>query len=122
MVFDVTPVKKELNVKKGLEEVRLVILKQLETMKGKIVKSEIDYIESDFGSLFNSRIIGEFWVSKKTLPKKTHIHLVRVDNNNTRVEIIIVDTHKYGTKVGYVKKYENALEELADSIIEAIKF
>ena len=76
----VTPVEKEVTVRRGISEVKLTIIKQLETMNGEIVKSDRDYIECDFGSLAKSRIIGEFWVSKATLPKKVKINLVRIVN------------------------------------------
>lgn len=117
----VTPAEKELIVRKSIEEVRLSIIKQLETMKGKVVKSDELYIECDFGSLLKSRLLGEFWVSKATLPKKAEIRLQVIGNNETKVKILVRDTHKYGVKWGYVKKYENALQEVANSILEAIK-
>lgn len=118
---DVKPVEKELTVRKGLKEVKLAIIKHLETMKGKVVKSDATYIECDFGSLLKSRLLGEFWVSKATLPKKAEFHLEDIGNNETKVKIFVRDTHKYGVKWGYVKKYEKALQEAANSIVGAIE-
>lgn len=117
----VTPVEKELTVRKGIKEVKLAIIQQLEIMNGKIAKSNEDYIECDFGSLLKSRVLGEFWVSKTTLPKKVKINLEGVNDNSTKVKILVIDTHKYGIKWGYVKKYEKALQEVADPIIRAIE-
>ena len=117
----ITPVEKELIVRKGMEEVKSAIKKSLENTKGKNVKSDEDYIECDFGSLLMSRLIGEFWVSKATLPKKAEIHFEGIGSNETKVKILVRDTHKYGIKMGYVKKYEKALQELADSIVGTIE-
>ena len=117
----VTPVEKELIVGKGIEEVKLAIIKQLETMKGKIVKSDEAYIECDFGSLLKSRLLGELFVSKATLPKKAEIHIEGIGSNETKVKTVVRDTHKYGIKRGYVKKYEKALQEVVDSIVGAIE-
>lgn len=117
----ITPVEKELIVGKGIEEVKLAIIKQLETMKGKIVKSDEAYIECDFGSLLKSRLLGELWVSKATLPKKAEIHIEGIGSNETKVRTVVRDTHKYGIKRGYVKKYEKALQEVVDSIVDAIR-
>jgi hypothetical protein len=117
----VKPVEKELTVKKNIEEVNADIMNLLAIMKGKFVKYEENYIECDFGSLLKSRLIGEFWVSKATLPKKAEIHLEGIDGKVTKVKIHIKDTHKYGVKWGYVKKYEEALQEVADSIVRGIE-
>lgn len=117
----VTTAKKELTAKKSIKEVKLAIIQQLEIMKGKVVKSDKSYIECDFGSLLTSRLLGEFWVSKATLPKKAEIHLDGIGSNETKVKILVKDTHKYGVKWGYVKKYEEALQEVVDSIIGAIE-
>ena len=118
---DVTPVVKELITRKTIEDARMAIIRQLEAAGGKIIKSDEAYIECDFGSLLLSRIIGEFWVPRNMLPKKAEIHLEPTENNGTKVKILIRDTHKYGIILGYVKKYENALQDVADSVLSAIK-
>jgi len=117
----VTPAEKEWTEMKDIKQVKSATMKQLETMKGKIVKSDEAYIECDFGSLLKSRFIGEFWVSKATLPKRAEIRFNIMGNNETKVRILVRDTHKYGVKWGYVKKYEEALQEVADSIVGAIQ-
>lgn len=117
----VKPIERELTVGKSIREVKSNIITQLEIMKGKIIKSDKNYIECDLGSLLRSRLIGEFWVSKNTLPKKVEIRLELINKNETKVKIFVRETHKYGLKTGYVKKYEQALQEVSDSIIAAIK-
>ena len=117
----IRPVEKEITIKKNIEDIRQDIIKQIENMNGKIVKNEKNYIESDFGSLLKSRLLGEFFVSTATLPKKAEINLESTGDNETKVKILVRDTHKYGIKAGYVKKYEKALQEVADSISGVLK-
>ena len=93
----------------------------LQTLRGRIAHSDDRSIECDFGSLLKSRLLGEFWVSKSTLPKRATIELKEAENGATTITLVVRDTHKYGVKWGYVKKYEKALEELADSIMSGIK-
>ena len=118
---DVKPVEKELTVEEGIEKVRLTIIKQLEIMNGKIAKSDKTYIECNLGSLFWSRIIGEFFVPKTWLPKRAEIHLDDIESNKTKVKILVKDTHKYGVKWGYVKKYNETLQDVAESIVKSIE-
>lgn len=42
-------------------------------------------------------------------------------NIDTKVRIFIKDTHQYGIKVGYIKKFEKALSNDLDSIMDVIK-
>ena len=121
MDMGITPVEKEITVKKSIEDIRKSIIEQIENMNGRIVKNEENYIESDFGSLLKSRLLGEFFVSTATLPKRAEIKFESLGNNETKVKILVRDTHKYGIKAGYVKKYEKALRETAESIIKIIK-
>ena len=118
---EVNPVHRETTVTRGVSEVRDMITSRLQFLKGKIVRSDGTSIECDFGSLLKSRLIGEFWVSKSTLPKKAMIGLKDAESGHTRITLDLLDTHKYGVKLGYVKKYEKALEELADSILSAFQ-
>lgn len=117
----VNPVHRETTVKKNLSEVKDIITSRLQLLKGKVVRSDDTSIECDFGSLLKSRLLGEFWVSKSTLPKKAVINLQDAENGDTRITLDVRDTHKYGVKWGYVKKYQKALEELADSILSGFE-
>jgi hypothetical protein len=116
----VDPVEKEFIVNKNIESVRNSILNRLGTMKGKIVISDDNYIECDFGSLLKARLLGEFFVSKETLPRKAEINLEDMNNSETKLRIFIKDTHQYGIKTGYIKKYEKALKNDLDLIIDSI--
>ncbi len=117
----VKPVHKEMTVEKNISEIRDIITAKLQTLKGKFAQSEDTRIECDFGSLLKSRLMGEFWVSKSTLPKKAIIKLDSAETGGTKITLDIQDTHKYGLKLGFVKKYEEALTELSDSILSGLK-
>jgi len=117
----VRPVHRELTVGKDLPEVSNAILKRMQALDGKVVRAEDNIIECDFGSLLQSRVIGEFWVSKSTLPKKAIIKMQTASGGGTMVILDIKDTHKYGFKWGFVQKYVEALEELAESLLSAIQ-
>lgn len=121
IIMAINPVKRELVVSKDIQTTRSELVKQLRSMKGKIVTSEEDFIECDFGSLFRARFFGELFVNKKTLPRKALINLKEVSNNKTRVKIFIKDTHKYGIKIGYNNKYEAALREDLGSIVSVLE-
>jgi hypothetical protein len=118
---EVNPVHRETTVTKTVSEVRDIITSRLQFLKGKIVMSDDMSMECDFGSLLKSRLLGEFWVSKSTLPKKAMINLKDAESGHTLITLDMRDTHKYGVKWGYVKKYEKALEELADSILSSFQ-
>ncbi len=117
----VRPVHKELTVGGKLPEVSHAILKRVRELNGKVLRSDDNTFECDFGSLLQSRLIGEFWVSKATLPKKAVIILQASSNGGTQIKLDITDTHKYGFKLGYITKYEEALQELAESLLSAIQ-
>lgn len=117
----VNPVHREITVRKSVPEVRGDIASKLALLKGKLVLSNDTGTECDFGSLLRSRLLGEFWVSKSTLPKKAIIKIEDAKNGLTRITIDVRDTHKWGAKWGYVKKYEQALEELSDAILSGLQ-
>lgn len=116
----VEPVHRELTVEKNALDVRNAILARLPALDGRVVHADGNSIECDFGSLLQSRLIGEFWVSKSILPKKAVIKM-QAASGGTAVSLDIRDTHKYGLKWGFVKKYEEALEELCESLLSAIQ-
>lgn len=113
------PVHRETVVTKPVSEVRDIIASRLQILKGKIVRSDDMSIECDFGSLLKSRLLGEFWVSRSTLPKRAMTNFKDTESGHTYVTLDVRDTHKYGVKWGYFEKYEKSLEELADSILSA---
>ena len=117
----IRPVHKEITASKDLPELRDSILKRMQLLDGRVVRSEDNTLECDFGSLLQSRIIGEFWVSKSTLPKNALIKMQAASGGGTLVSLDIKDTHKYGFKWGFIQKYEQALEELSESLLSAIK-
>jgi hypothetical protein len=119
-VSQVKPVHRELMVEKNPLDVRDAILAGLPALDGRVIHSEDNSIECDFGSLLQSRLIGEFWVSKSTLPKKAVIKM-QAASGGTAVVLDIHDTHKFGVKWGFVKKYNEALEELCESLLSAIQ-
>jgi hypothetical protein len=113
---NVIPVEKVWTVDKNISEASVNLLAAVRYLKGDVVKSTESYIECRFGSLLKSRLIGEFWVSRATLPKKAEIYLQPTADGQTTIKLIIKDTHKYGLKAGFVGKYQQALQELADYI------
>jgi hypothetical protein len=117
---EVKPVHKELTVGKDIPDVRAALLKRVQMLDGRVVRSEGNSIVCDFGSLLRSRLVGEFWVSKATLPKQAVIQM-EVASGGTMLVLDIKDTHKYGFKLGYVKKYEEALQELSEYLLSAIQ-
>jgi hypothetical protein len=117
----IPPVHQELTVSQPVADVRLSLLQRLQMLDGRIVRSDGDAIVCDFGSLLQSRLVGEFWVSKATLPKRAVIHLQAASGGGTRLVLDIQDTHKFGFKWGFVTKYEQALQELSGFILAAVQ-
>ena len=117
----VTPVHREMTVREAVSEVRSVITAKLVLLEGKIVLSDDADIECDFGSLLWSRLLGKLWVSNSALPKKATIKIEDAQNGLTRITIDVRDTHWEEVKLGYVRKYEQALEELSDSILSGLE-
>jgi hypothetical protein len=116
-VSGIEPVERRWRVNMSLDEARSALAKTLEFLKGRRdMKSGGVYIEYNFGSLLKSRFLGEFWVSRETLPKKAEIHLERINESQTEVRLLIRETHKYAFKSGFIDKYKRALQELADAI------
>ena len=117
----VNPVHREVTVKTNISEVRQSIMGTLQALRGRTANSGDGSIECDFGSLLKSRLLGELFVSKSTLPKRATLELKEAKTGGTTITLDVRDTHKLGIKVGYIKKYEQALEELADSILAGVK-
>jgi hypothetical protein len=115
----VIPIEKEWTIHGDIKEVNSFLVKALQSLKGRVHLSEENYIQCDFGSLFLSRFIGEFWVSRATLPKRAEIHLERLGESETSLRMLVKDTHKFGFKIGYVEKYQQALQEISDSIYQS---
>ncbi len=116
----IEPVEKRWIVNMSLDEARSALAKALELLKGRAVKSGGDYIEYNFGSLLKSRLVGELWVSRATLPKKAEIHLERINEFQTEVSLLIRETHKYAFLWGLGDKYKRALQEIADAIQDSV--
>lgn len=110
-----------MTVDKSILEAKEIVLSKLQLLKGNIIKSENDHIECGFGSLLKSRFLGEFFVSKTTLPKKADINFTDIGNGNTLVTLEVIETDTYVVKIGIVKKYEEALEELSESIMSCLE-
>ena len=109
----VTPVHKQLTIGKDIPVIRPALLERVQMLDGRIVRSEGNTIVCDFGSLLQSRLVGEFWVSKATLPKQAVIQMQAASGGGTMLVLDIKDTHKFGFKWGFEKKYEEALQELS---------
>jgi hypothetical protein len=121
---NIEPVERKWRVNMSLDEARAALVKALELLKGRAVTSVTSsgaYIKYDFGSLLKSRLLGEFWVSRETLPKKVEIYLARINESQTEVNLLIRETHKYAFKWGFVDKYKRALQELADAIQTSVQ-
>jgi hypothetical protein len=116
----VQPVHKELNVGRDLPAVQAALLQRIKMLDGHLVSSEGNSIVCDFGSLLQSRLVGEFWVSKATLPKQAVIQM-QPANGGTHLVLDIKDTHKFGFKWGFEKKYQEALQELCEYILSAVQ-
>ena len=101
----INPVLREVVVPKSISEVRETLMAILPRLNGNIEHSDEKIIECNFGSLLKSRLIGEFWVSKSTLPKKAIIQLQYSEHSGTTIILRVIDTHNYGIKLGFVKKY-----------------
>ena len=120
-VSGIEPVEKRWIVNMSLDEARSALAKALELLKGRATTSSGAYMKYDFGSLLKSRLLGEFWVSRETLPKKAEIHLERISEFQTEVNLRIRETHKYAFKWGFVDKYKRALQEIADAIQDSVQ-
>ena len=111
------PVHRVVTTTKTVPEVRQHINAVVQARKGVIAHFDGNVIVCDFGSLMKSKLLGELWVSKSTLPARATILLARTDDGETQGTLDVVDTHRYRFKVGFVKKYQDALRELANSIL-----
>jgi len=116
----IQPVHQELTVGKDVPTVRAALLDRIKMLDGQLIRSESNILICDFGSLLQSRLVGEFWVSKATLPKQAVIQMQSA-NSGTRLVLDIKDIHKFGFKWGFEKKYAEALLELSEYILSAIK-
>jgi len=116
----VKSVHKELTIGKDIPAVQAALLKRVQMLDGRIARSESNTIVCDFGSLLQSRLVGEFWVSKATLPKQAVIQM-QASNAGTSLILDVKDTHKFGFKWGFEKKYEEALQELSEYLLSAIQ-
>lgn len=117
---DVTAVTRNLQTLEKRENIEKKLIEEAGSIKGRVVNQEEDFIELDFGSLLRSRLLGEFWVSRDTLPKRARIQLT-ISKHGMDINIAVVHTHRYGVMAGYKKKYQQALEETADRIVWLIK-
>jgi len=117
----VKPVHKELTVPRDIPVIRAALLKRVQMLHGRVVPSQDNSIVCDFGSLLQSRLVGEFWVPKATLPKQAVIQLQAASAGATRLVLDIKDTHKFGFKWGFEQKYEEALQELSQAILSGIQ-
>jgi hypothetical protein len=116
----VQPVHKELTVGRELPAVQAALLQRIKKLDGRLAHSDGNSIVCDFGSLLQSRLVGEFWVSKATLPKQAVIQM-QPANGGTQLVLDIKDTHKFGFKWGFEKKYQEALQELSEDILSAVQ-
>jgi hypothetical protein len=112
----INPVHKQFTLEKPIVEAKQNIITKLLQLKGKVVLNDETQIECEFGSHLKSKLLGELFVSGETLPKKAVINFSERKNSSTHISVHITDTHKYGFKAGLVKKYEQALQELSNSI------
>lgn len=113
----IKPATREVTLKVSASDARATILEQISLLNGRIVPTSESTIEVDFGSLLKSRLLGEFWVSKSTLPKRAAIEIEGTRDRGSRVKVVVRDTHQWGVKWGYRDKYEQSLQELADLIL-----
>jgi hypothetical protein len=116
----ITPVHRELTVDRDLPAVHAALLERVKMLAGRLVRSEANSIVCDFGSLLQSRLLGEFWVSKATLPKQAIIQM-QAASGGTHLVLDIKDTHMFGFKWGFEKKYEEALQELSGHLLSAVE-
>lgn len=112
----IKPFHEEIFVNYSIAEAKEAVLSNLLQLNGKVVKNDKNLIECHFGSTLKSKLIGELWVKKETLPKKAIINFEDAGNQKSRITLDITDSHKFGFKTGFVKKYEESLEELAEMI------
>jgi hypothetical protein len=113
---EITPVKKEVTINKPTSNAKEIIITKLLQLKGKVVRNDDTQIECEFGSHIKSKLLGELFVSGETLPKKAIIYFTVKENDSTQISIEVTDRHKFGFKAGLIKKYEQALQDLANSI------
>jgi hypothetical protein len=116
----VMPIHKELTIGRELPAVQAALLQRIKMLDGRLVHSDGNSIVCDFGSLLQARLVGEFWVSKATLPKQAAIQM-QPANGGTHLVLDIKDTHKFGFKWGFEKKYQEALQELSEYILSAVQ-
>ncbi|MGA2061720.1 MAG: hypothetical protein ABSG67_14640 [Thermoguttaceae bacterium] len=117
----VNPVYKEVVVTKSISEVRENILKILQALGGKIAYADDKHIQCDFGSSWQTKVFGAFWVSESRLPKRVTLGFQNAENESIKINVEVRDNLKYVLKFGFVKKYEKSLVDLANTIISLLK-
>ena len=120
-MIKINPAHDEITLNKTITEAKQTIVTKLLQLKGKVVRNDETQIECEFGSHLKSKLLGELFVSGETLPKKAVIILSEVKEHKTKVSMTVTDTHKFGFKAGFVKKYEQALKKLVESIAAGIE-
>jgi hypothetical protein len=113
----IMPVQSVITTTKDFDAVRRHISSVVQSRRGSIVEFDERRVVCDFGSLKKSRLVGEFWVSKETLPARATILMRPGPNGGTQVKVEVVDTHKLGLKAGFVRKYEEALKDISNLLV-----
>ena len=95
------------------------VAQTLGDLGGTVTRHTDREVAANFGSLLWSRLLGEFWVSRKTLPALVEITKI-AGEPTPQLEVTVSDRHRFGFKFGFVGKYERALRELADRVSDAL--
>jgi hypothetical protein len=122
----VRPIHRELTVKMDISDARNVLMRRIQMLGGRFVRSETNYIECDFGSqtqtkLMRSKLLTAPLISKTILPKKAIIALEPVDDGNTRIVLDVLDNHNFAWTFLPTRKYEEALNELCYLLLSVLQ-
>ncbi len=114
------PIKCQIEVSSSDTQIKRAIIATVKTLGG-VAEQSGECFEIRLGSLLKSRLLGEFWVSRSTLPKIVRISIGGSEAGHTCVTLDVASAHKFGIKLGYKKKYALALQEVSDVFINAIR-
>jgi hypothetical protein len=110
----VQPAVRELRVARHIEQVHEAALRTVAAAGGTVKRSVPGEIEASFGSWFKTRLLGAFFLSRDTWPKRLRIVLTAADGQTTHVTVRAEDAFGFGLRTGIAGRYRESLEALAD--------
>ncbi|OWK45141.1 hypothetical protein [Fimbriiglobus ruber] len=109
------------DVDRGLESTRKRVLRFLDDVDMKVIEDDDEKIVAKQGSQLKTRLLGGWFVSPESLPKRATIRL-RETSEGTRVKAVIEESLGFGILDPILKgKYEKYFDTWMDDLADAVK-